>query len=103
MFPVPRHALQLESEWAIELSAYLGCSLEMFQKAPIKFMRFPTETLRIELMDGSVVEFKCAFHLVNEAQKSIAVFTEHCGHHLFPYHEARVFRQGVLCYEQRNA
>jgi hypothetical protein len=31
---------------------------------------------------------------------SIALFTEHCGHHVFPYHEARVFSNGVLAYEK---
>ncbi|WP_186411810.1 hypothetical protein [Candidatus Propionivibrio aalborgensis] len=54
-------------------------------------------------MDDSQVEFKYAFFIVSETRKAIAVFTEHCGHHVFPYHEARVFREGLLSYEQQGA
>ena len=55
--------------------------------------------IRIELMDGSKVEFRCAFALVNESQHAIAVFSEHCGYHVFPCHEAKLFHDGVLVYE----
>lgn len=49
-------------------------------------------------MDGSLVEFKYAFALVSEERKAIAVFTEHCGHHVYPYHEAKVYEAGRLVY-----
>jgi hypothetical protein len=52
-------------------------------------------------MDGSFAEFRYAFALVSEHRRAIAVFTEHCGHHLFPYHEARVVMDGKVTYEQR--
>jgi hypothetical protein len=101
MFPVPSLARQLESEWAAELARHLGCAEAEFQVAPTKHMRFPSQTLRVELMDGSFAEFRYAFALVSEARKTIAVFTEHCGHHLFPYHEARVVVDGKVTHEQR--
>jgi uncharacterized OB-fold protein len=50
-------------------------------------------------MDGSVVQFANAIHIVSEAKRAIAVFTEHCGHHVFPYHEAKVHCNGELVYE----
>jgi hypothetical protein len=41
-------------------------------------------------MDGSSVEFKYAFALHWPEKRAIAVFTEHCGHHVFPDAEASV-------------
>ena len=100
MFPIPQLAKQLEQEWAFELAAVFGCELEAFRQNPTRFLDFPSGTLRIELMDGSFVEFQRALHVLNEEKKTIAVFTEHTGHHLFPYHEARVIRDGKTVYEK---
>jgi len=66
-------------------------------------MSYPIETVRVELMDGSLVEFKYAFALISEELKAIAVFTEHCGHHVLPFHEAKVFQAGRLIYAQSEA
>jgi hypothetical protein len=99
-FPVPRFARAIEREWSVELAGYLGCSLEEFTAAPVRHMSFPTQTVRIELMDGSEVQFKYAFAIVNDGLKAIAVFTEHCGHHVFPYHEAKVYRDGQIQFQQ---
>jgi hypothetical protein len=41
-------------------------------------------------MDGSSVEFKYAFALCWPEKRAIAVFTEHCGHHVYPDAEASV-------------
>lgn len=46
------------------------------------------------------MQFERAFHIVSEAKRAIAVFTEHCGHHVFPYHDAKVYRDGLLVYAQ---
>ena len=102
MFPVPRVAAELEREWSEELAARLVCSVESFLADPTAAMAYPVETVRIELMDGSSVEFKYAFFIVSESRKAIAVFTEHCGHHVFPYHGARAYSEGVLRYAQRG-
>ena len=100
MYPVPSLAAQLESEWSVELASKFGCKLESFRAKPTAFMQFPHETVRVELVDGSVVQFKNAFFIANAAKKTVVVFTEHCGHHVLPFHEARVYRDGVLSYEQ---
>lgn len=101
-FPVARLAQQIEHEWTEELAAYLEVPAEDVFAKPTTMLSYPSETVRVELMDGSSVEFKWAFALVSEEKKAIAVFTEHCGHHVYPFHEARVFRGGRLVYDQAN-
>jgi hypothetical protein len=51
-------------------------------------------------MDGSEVQFKNSFAHVDEGLKVIAVFSEHCGHHFFPYREAKIFRDGQMQFSQ---
>lgn len=51
-------------------------------------------------MDRSVVQFHYAFFIVSESKRAIAVFTEHCGNHIFPYHASKIYRDGELVYEQ---
>jgi hypothetical protein len=103
MFPVPKFAAQVEQEWSEDLAAHLSCALDAFRANPTAHMLYPNQTVRVELKDGSLVQFKHSFAIVSPAKRAVAVFTEHCGHHVFPYHEARVFRDGKLCYEQRGA
>jgi hypothetical protein len=103
MYPVPSLAKQLELEWATELAARFGCTEAEFRENSTRFLQFSPQRLRVELMDGSFVEFRNAIALVSEPRKTIAVFTEHCGHHLYPYHEARVLVDKNLTYEQRAA
>ena len=45
------------------------------------FIRFP---------DRSQVFFRYAFAITDEAGDEVAVFTEHCGYHVFPADEAEV-------------
>ena|SRR5262245_56232968 len=101
MFPSRQWPFELVREWADELSVHTGHAKERLIENP-QCLDFPNGVLRIELMDQSMVEFRWAFHIVSEHRKAIAVFTEHCGHHVFPYHEAKVFRDGVLIYEQKH-
>lgn len=54
-------------------------------------------------MGQSCVEFCYAIFIVRESKRAIAVFTEHCAHHLYPYHEAKIYRDGKLAYEQSPA
>ena len=98
MYPVPSLARQLETEWASELAAYFERSVGDVLQQVRPWFDFPGGQLRIELMDGSVVQFEWAFHIVSDSKRAIAVFTEHCGHHVFPYHEAKVYRDGLLVY-----
>ena len=98
MYPVPSSARQLETERAPDLAAHFGRRVEDVLQQVRPWFDFPNGQLRIELMDGSVVQFNWAFHIASEAKRAIAVFTEHCGHHVFPFHEAKVYRDDVLVY-----
>jgi hypothetical protein len=96
MYPVPRNAQAVIQEWTPELAEHFTCTVAEVRSS---MFSFPHDIL-VELMDGSTVNFRYAFALVSEAKRAIAVFTEHCGHHVFPYHEARIYRGGTLVYEQ---
>ena len=43
-----------------------------------------TENLKLVFPDGSTADFRYAFALTEGSET--AVFTEHCGHHIFPSH-----------------
>ncbi|MDL5031782.1 hypothetical protein QRD43_07660 [Pelomonas sp. APW6] len=100
MYPIPQLALQIEAEWAPELGEHFGRLTDQVLEKVRPWFDFPEGLLRIELMDGSAVQFNRAFHIVNEAKRAIAVFTEHCGHHVFPHYEAKIYRDGRLVYAQ---
>ena len=102
-YPVVRQASRMLQDWSMQLAERAGISVNEFLKAPERHLSFPIETVRVDLMDGSHVEFKYAFSLVAEEMKAIAVFTEHCGHHIFPFHDAKVFQAGKLMYQNREA
>lgn len=80
------------------MAARFGVAVDTFRFNPTRLMDFPPQTVRVDLMDDSHVEFRRAFAIVSEARSKIAVFTEHCGHHVFPSHGAKVFHDGVLVY-----
>lgn len=40
--------------------------------------------VKLDFLDGSHVVFQYAFYAVNEEKRELAVFTEHCGYHVFP-------------------
>lgn len=40
--------------------------------------------LKITFADNSYAFFNYAFYLIDDEAKEIAVFTEHCGFHIFP-------------------
>lgn len=99
-FPVPRLAAAAVLEWADELAAQIGCDAGDLRQNT-ESINFPHDVVRVELMDRSVVEFRNAFFVVSVSKRAIAIFTEHCGHHVLPYHEAKVFVGGELRYSQR--
>lgn len=98
-FPVPRLAEATVHEWADELALQVGCSAEDL-RLNTESIPFSNDTVRVELMDESFVEFRNAVFVVSEAKRAVAIFTEHCGHHVLPYHEAKVFVGGELRYSQ---
>jgi len=42
------------------------------------------QTLKINFQDGSFAFFRYAFYLLDRELKEVAVFTEHCGYHIYP-------------------
>ncbi|QJX46536.1 hypothetical protein HMJ29_06125 [Hymenobacter taeanensis] len=76
----------LPEQWKIKLRDYLtakGSSSEMLGTTD-----FPTDSVvRILFEDDSKVEFKYAFAIEAPELKEVAVFTEHCGHHLFQLYD----------------
>jgi hypothetical protein len=89
MYPVPRLADQILEEWVEEVSSHVGRSVEELRTKGLGASDFPAgRELRVALMDGSFVQFRYAFAVASDAKRAIAVFTEHCGYHVFPNHEA---------------
>lgn len=43
-------------------------------------------SLTVQFIDGSVVKFKGAFCAEDQEKEELAVFTEHCGYHIFNIH-----------------
>ena len=52
-----------------------------FQRAP---------GVRLRFADGSTAHFHHAFAVEDEARRELAVFTEHCGYHVFPLGDLEV-------------
>ncbi len=44
-------------------------------------------SVRLAFPDGSTALFRYAFLAADEERRELAVFTEHCGHHVFPLGE----------------
>ena len=97
-YPVPRLSDQIAMEWAPLLAERFHVEVEEFVKQPQRYIRYKNETCRAELMDGSTVEFRWAFAIVSEKENAVAIFSEHSGNHVFPLHEAKIFKDGTLIY-----
>jgi hypothetical protein len=102
-FPVTRQAAETINEWAAPLAQRAGVALEEFLASPMQHMNYPISSVRVELMDGSQLDFRYAFALISEELRAIAVFSEHCGNLVLPYHEAKVYQAGELQFAQSAA
>lgn len=61
---------------------------------------FPSgQSVRLDFPDGSFAHFECAFAIEDRARELLAVFTEHCGYHVFPSGELSIAVLG----EQRDS
>jgi hypothetical protein len=99
-FAAPSFATLVLNDWAPELAKALNCSEAAVLSGQTFIATVPLGTVKINLMDDSNVKFRHALFLVNEERRAIAVFTEHCGNHVFPFHESKVYVDGQLRYEQ---
>ena len=89
-------------EWAPLLAERFHVEVGEFVKQPGRYIEHNNETCMVELMDGSTAEFRWAFAIISETERAVAIFTEHCGYHVFPLHEAKIFQDGVLIYEAEH-
>ena len=71
-------------EWALELSEHLGRPADEIRKRGLNIYDFPQQTVKLKFVDDSRASFLYAFVVRNEQRSEVAVFTEHCGYHVFP-------------------
>ncbi|MGY2131686.1 hypothetical protein ACW9KT_05635 [Hymenobacter sp. HD11105] len=74
----------LPERWKLKLHEYLVAkgSTELNK---LGASDFPLDgVIQIQFEDDSKVEFKYAFTIEAPGFREVAVFTEHCGYHLFP-------------------
>jgi hypothetical protein len=75
---------QILVQWADELSTKLGRSKEQILQRGLSVPDFPSnEELNLAFPDGSSAHFRFAFYVSDAQRRQIAVFTEHCGYHVF--------------------
>jgi hypothetical protein len=73
----------LPERWAKKLKAHLSDELGA-DRDHLSAMDFSSQSLKINFQDGSSAFFRYAFYLLDRELNEVAVFTEHCGYHIFP-------------------
>ncbi|UOQ74172.1 hypothetical protein [Hymenobacter cellulosilyticus] len=77
----------LPERWKTKLQEYLKARGST-ESDRLGASDFPLNRIvRIQFEDGSHVEFRHAFVIEAPELREVAVFTEHCGYHLFPLYE----------------
>jgi hypothetical protein len=78
----------LPERWADKLKSYICEKLgEDRQELTATDFRF---NLKINFEDGSFAFFQYAFYILDQDNNEVAVFTEHCGYHIFPLYGAKL-------------
>ena len=70
--------------WVTELAFQLNVSQNELLDRGISATAFSGGSLEIVFPDGSRSSFEFAFYLDSFERDAIAVFTEHCGYHIYP-------------------
>ncbi len=77
----PRDQVQdLPERWRSKLAVYLSAK----GRSRLGAGDFPSTGLRICFPDDSEARFRYAFAIQDDEYGEVAVFTEHCGYHVFP-------------------
>jgi hypothetical protein len=72
----------LPERWDSRLKTYLREELKVGRGSLLATdFRYSVE---VNLEDGSFAFFRHAFYLIDQESAEVAVFTEHCGYHVFP-------------------
>ncbi|MCP5209308.1 MAG: hypothetical protein H6998_00110 [Hahellaceae bacterium] len=70
--------------WSGLLSKKLGRPAEEIAEKGLSGYDFsPSKRVEIEFSDKSHCLFKYSFAVINEQTRQVAVFTEHCGYHVY--------------------
>lgn len=80
----------VSESWKVRLRQYLRdrCGED---RERLSAYDFPSnQSVLIRFPDRSHVLFRYAFAITDEVSKEVAVFTEHCGYHVFPAYDAEV-------------
>ena len=77
----------LPTRWSTNLDKYLKRPESKYSRLSLADF---TTNLRIQFEDNSKAEFQFAFYLKDIALREVAVFTEHCGYHIFPFCISRI-------------
>lgn len=81
-----RHT-DLPERWKVKVQDYLNAKGETKYKTLSTSEFSANSTVKIKFEDDSKVEFKFAFIIEAPEFGEVAVFTEHCGYHLFTLYE----------------
>jgi hypothetical protein len=76
-------AHELPERWRLRVADH-ALSLSNGKHSALGASAFGNQHIRLTFPDGSSVFFMDAFALTDEEAGEIAVFTEHCGYHVFP-------------------
>ncbi len=74
----------LSGRWKGNLKTYLQETLKEDRDQLLATDFNVHYSVKIDFEDSSSAFFRYAFYLIDEASNDFAVFTEHCGYHVFP-------------------
>lgn len=78
----------LPERWTKKLRSYIQVELgEDRQELTSADFRF---SLKINLEDDSFAFFQYAFYILDRENNEVAIFTEHCGYHIFPFYGTKL-------------
>ena len=79
----------LPKRWQVKLDEHLAKKSNYWD--PLGAEDFPANTaIKLTFPDGSTAQFNYALLLKAPELKEVALFTEHCGYHIFPQHGLQV-------------
>src|SRR5690606_9121035 len=74
-----RHMQEIRVAFAAQLAAKLGRPVEIILRDGLRAGDFPLDAaVRVTLCDGSTMELRYAFVVIDEARGALAIFSEHC-------------------------
>jgi hypothetical protein len=79
----------LPERWTDNLQAYLREEHDS-DRDQLSAADFRSNHVKISFQDGSFAVFRFAFYRLDRELNEVAVFTEHCGYHIFPLHGTRL-------------